>query len=68
MQRMRCRGSCCVGVKSELVVAERSGMWDIHVEEDAGSFSHHLSKDTRTIVLEVELALRDCFGWDDMTG
>lgn len=38
------------------------------VEEDACCFGHHLAENTRTCVLEVELALANWWGWDDMTG
>ena len=39
-----------------------------HVEEDTSRFSHAFSEDTRTVVLEVKLPLRDWLGSDYMPG
>ena len=42
--------------------------FSLHIEEDTSCFSHAFSEDTRTMVLEVELPLRDCLGRNYMPG
>ncbi len=42
--------------------------WNVHVKEDAGGFSHALSKDARSLGFKVELSLGDGFGCHDVPG
>jgi hypothetical protein len=50
----------------ELRVAVAEG--SLHVEKDSSSFSHTFSEDSWTAMLEVELALRDWLGSDNVSG
>jgi hypothetical protein len=50
----------------ELRVAVAEG--SLHVEKDSSSFSHTFSEDPWTAMLEVELALRDWLGSDNVSG
>jgi hypothetical protein len=50
----------------ELRVAVAEG--SLHVEKDSSSFSHTFSEDPWTAMLEVELALRDWFGSNNVSG
>ena len=50
----------------ELRVAVAEG--SLHVEKDSSSFSHTFSEDPWTAMLEVELALRDWLGSNNVSG
>lgn len=49
---------------------ERSDRGDTgeDVEKDACGFGHHLTHNPRSLVLEIELPLRNWFGWNNMPG
>jgi hypothetical protein len=42
--------------------------YSLHVEKNARSLSHTFSEDSGTLVLEIELALRDWLGRNNMSG
>jgi hypothetical protein len=56
----------CRNWNGELTVVVAVG--SLHVEKDSSSFSHAFSEDPWTAMLEVELALRDWLGRNNVSG
>ena len=67
-QRTKDRDTYFSGDRVRRCQCERSYRGDTRkdVEEDTCGFSHHLTEDTWTTMLEVQLALRDRFWWYHM--